>query len=184
MSERNPYQPPGAELLSTSHSHRPAENQLWPSAFRGPRRRPISLWLLLGLAWGLGIFYGVGSPKHLFEAVTASASGPPLRSIANAGILLLLSGYLVTLAIAIQRRRKRIARGLGSLFLVLVALIVFFGSGGSPPANCGVSCVQGWWLGRLLMTALVLALAVAAGWSSGANRYYSPPQGAASGDDA
>jgi hypothetical protein len=173
MNAPNPYEPPRSASLE---ARSPTKAQL-PSAWRGPSRRPISVWVLLAAAWCFGLFFGAGIFKHLFEAIAGTTGSTLGRSLINAGILLFVSGYLVVLAIAIQRRSGWLARTLGTLLLVLVALIALFGQG-TPSASCGASpeCVQGWWLGRLAMVAVVLAWAITAGWSPGAKRYYKAAQ--------
>jgi hypothetical protein len=133
-------------------------------------RRPVSLWLLLVAAWGLGALFSVGVVKHLYEAAVGSNVQ---RSLINAGILIIVSGYLIGLAIAIHRRNSWAARTLGTLFLMVFALAAFFGPGSPSPSCAGTEdCVQGWWLGRLLLTMLFIGWAVAAGWSPGEKRYY------------
>jgi hypothetical protein len=131
-------------------------------------RRPISLWLLLAVAWGFGAFFVAGVFKHLFEAVMGDSA---MRSLINAAILIIVASYFVGLAIAILRRKSWAARTLGTFLLVFGALLAFFGPG-QPAPGCVGDCVQDWWLGRLLAALLMIGWAVTAGWSPGAKRYY------------
>lgn len=138
-------------------------------ATKAASRRPISIWLLLALAWGLAALFGLGVCKHLIDAVTAAS----LKSVANAGVLALIAAYLSCLALAIQRRQAKAARLLGTVFLVLMALLVVCGPG-EPSAECMPSpgCVDGWWIGRLTIAFIAIAWALAAGWSRSAKQYY------------
>ncbi len=169
----NPYESPRAVLSANDRPQHLA-------APRAQARRPLSVWLLLVLAGGLGIFFGVGVFKHLFEAVIGSGSGSPLESAADAGILVAVTGYLIALALAIQRRIGWMARTQGTLLLVLFV----FGVGHKPPsAQCTASpgCAPGWWAAQLLVDAMLIGWAFAAGWSPAAKRYYLARQ--AAGDD-
>ncbi len=143
-------------------------------------RRPISLWLLLVLGLGLGLFFSAGIFKHIYEALVGAQAA---KSIVNAVLLAVVSAYLLGLAIAIQLRRQWIARTLGTLLLLVFAVAAAL-QPGDPSPNCAPNeaCVQGWWFGRILLAALFIAWAVFAGWSPGAKRYYAATHTSGSGE--
>ena len=135
-------------------------------------KRPIAIWLLLLLSGALAVFFGAMVVKHLFSAIGALDLSDLSRSLVNALILVFIAGYLGLASIAMYRRR-RVARLLGTFFLVLLALAAVFGPS-EPSARIVASsdAMAGWWAARLSLGTVILLWAYLAGWSATARAYY------------
>jgi len=163
---------PGAEMW-------PAPASMEAPLARPLARRPISIWLLLLLTWGLFISASIDVFKRLFDVFVTGE-----RSVGVVATLV-VPGYFAALALAIHRRNGSVARTLGTLTLLFFTLGGILGSYSRSP-DCALSslCGQGRLLGRLLVLTPIIVWMFAAGWSRGARRYYSGEEVPSEGGDA
>ena len=131
--------------------------------------RPFVIWPMLILAWLFALLFAAGALVRSGQTLT---SGAPLWSAADAAILASVAGAFLVLALAIHRRRPRVARWLGPALFALSAAAVLLA--GAPDASCrsSVACHQGWWWGRLSVALGLVAVGWVGSWSGAARRYH------------
>lgn len=159
--------------MSTIDRDAPPRTQLQDVGSQGQgvsrEAKPLVIWLQLALACLFGLLFGAATLLHLTRVVSGGAR---LGSVLDACVFATVTLSFVALALAVHRRRPRVARLLGTVLFVLGAAAVMVAGAPDPVCRLSAACTQGWWLGRFAVAFALVAVAWLAAWSRAARRYY------------